>query len=476
VHIELQVFGRKFELSTKGLQLHALSSQGGWWPLVREPFTGAWQRNIEISAGSALSYFAVYACYRLITTDIGKLCLRLVEQDQHEVWTETESAAFSPVLRKPNRYQTINKYVEQYIGSKLLHGNAYVLKARDQRGVVTALYVLDPTRVVPMVTPDGAIYYELRRDDLSGLPQESVIVPAREIIHDTMIAPYHPLIGVSPLYACGQAAVQGLSIQANSEKFFTNGSQPAAILTAPQGIKNEQAEEIKARWETQFSGNNYGKIAVLGGEFKFNQLAMNAVDSQLVEQLNLTAQQICSAFGVPPYLVDIGPAPPYTWESLILKYHSQCIQSLTTNFEKAHDEGLELPKPFGVEFDIDDLIWMDTATRTAAAQSGVTSGLSFNEVRKKYYGLGPVKGGESPLSQQQNYSIAALAERDANDPFAKPAPAPPTPDDEIDDEMASDKAAAFLRKALADLEPPRLQKRIVRNDSGQIERVIEERI
>src|SRR4249920_68664 len=103
---------------TKALQLNALSTQGGWWPLIREPFTGAWQRNVEISAGSALSYFAVYACYRLITTDIGKLCLRLVEQDRHGVWSETESAAFSPFLRKPNEYQTINKYVEQYIGSK----------------------------------------------------------------------------------------------------------------------------------------------------------------------------------------------------------------------------------------------------------------------------------------------------------------------------------------------------------------------
>lgn len=447
MHLELHVFGRKLELSTKGLQLNPLSTAGGWWPLVREPFTGAWQRNVEISSGSALSYFAVYACYRLITTDIGKLCLRLVKQDDNGIWTETESPAFSPFLRKPNEYQTINKYVEQYIGSKLLHGNAYVLKKRDQRGVVSGGYVLDPTRVTPLVTPDGAIYYELRRDDLSRLPEQQIVVPAREIIHDTMVAPYHPLIGVSPIYACGTAAVQGLSIQANSEKFFTNGSQPAAILTAPQGITNDQAEAIKTRWETQFTGNNYGKIAVLGGEFKFNQLAMNAVDSQLVEQLRMTAEQVCSAFGVPPYLVDIGPAPPYTWESLILKYHSQCIQSLCTNFEKAHDEGLELPKPFGTEFDIDDLIWMDTATRTAAAQSGVTSGLSFNEVRKKYFGLGPVEGGESPLSQQQNYSIAALAERDANAPFAKPAPpAQPLPpaEDDPEDDMPEQKAADFL--------------------------------
>lgn len=419
---------------TKALQLNALSSHGGWWPIVREPFGGAWQRNVEIGTSSALTYYAVYACYRLITTDIGKLCLRLVAQDRDGVWTETESPAFSPVLRKPNRYQTINKYIEQYIGSKLLHGNAYVLKARDQRGVVTALYVLDPTRVTPLVTPDGGVYYELRRDDLSGLSQERLIVPAREIIHDTMVTPYHPLIGVSPIYACGLAATHGLNIQNNANTFFATGSKPGGVLTAPGAIGDVTALRLKAYWETNFSGDNVGKVAVLGDGLKYEAMSVNAVDSQLIEQLRMTAEQVCSAFGVPPYLVDIGPPPPYAnFEPLLLKYHSQCIQSLTTNCEKAHDEGLDLPKPFGTEFDIDDLIWMDTVTRVNSAKTAIEGGgMSPDEARFKYHGLGRTPGGSSVLAQQQNYSLEALAKRDANDPFAKPEPHAPRGSDDVD--------------------------------------------
>jgi HK97 family phage portal protein len=240
--------------------------------------------------------------------------------------------------------------------------------------------------------------------------------------------------------------MQGLAIQANSEKFFTNGSQPGAIINAPLGITNAQAEALELRWREKFSGNNYGKIAVLGGELKFNQLAMNAVDSQLVEQLNMTAIQVCSAFGVAPYLVDIGPPPPYSWEALILKHHSQCIQSLTTNFEKSHDEGLELPKPFGVEFDIDDLIWMDSITRVNSAKTAIEGGgMSPNEARKKYHGLGPTPGGANVMAQQQNFSLPALAKRDADDPFAKPTPHAQLPPAENDDEdMPADKAAWFL--------------------------------
>lgn len=442
--------------------LQPLSGRGGWWSIVSESFPGAWQRNVEVKMDTVLTYFAVFSCVTLIASDVGKLCLRLVQQDDDGIWTETTSPSFSPVLRKPNRYQTIIKFVEQWIVSKLIHGNTYILKQRDQRGVVVALYVLDPTRVTPLVAPDGAVYYELRRDDLSGLPLDTVTVPAREIIHDTMVALYHPLMGVSPIYACGVAATQGLAIQGNSTKFFSNGSNPGGVLTAPGNIPQPTADRLKAYWETNFSGDNVGKVAVLGDGLKYESMSVNAVDAQLIDQLKWTAENVCSCFHVPAYMIGVGPPPPYAnIEPLLQQYYSQCIQSLLASFERVLDEGLGIDvkvngTQYGVEFDIDDLIWMDTATKTAAARDGITGGLSFNEVRKKYYGLGKVKGGDSPMSQQQNFSLAALAERDANSPFAKPAtPSPATTAGTPADpqatpaEMAASFGAALRRKAIA---------------------------
>src|SRR6185503_9069701 len=139
---------------------------------------GAWQRNDEIAMDTALSFSAVFACTTLIMSDTGKVCLRLVQQDDNGIWTEIENPAYSPVLRKPNRYQNAQQFKETWTASKLNSGNTYVLKVRDARRVVTSLFVLDPLRVTPMVAQDGSIYYELKRDDLSGLPKEVVTVPA----------------------------------------------------------------------------------------------------------------------------------------------------------------------------------------------------------------------------------------------------------------------------------------------------------
>jgi len=459
VNLELQLFGRSFALNTKALPpLKGLTPSGqGWYPwgVVRESFTGAWQRNIELRADTALSYFAVWACTRLITTDMGKMCLRLVQQDADGIWTETSSPAFSPVLRKPNRYQTINKFVESWILSKLNYGNAYVLKVRDQRRVVVEMHVLDPSRVKPLVAMDGAVYYELQRDDLSGIRPETVTVPASEIIHDTYIAPFHPLIGLSPLFACSSAVTQGLAIQGSSTNFFQNSNTPSGILTAPKGITSEQAAELLKTWKARQPGD----IAVLGGELAYTSLGFTAVESQVSELSRLTAEQVCSAYGVPPYLVDIGPPPPYAnFEPLLLKYHSQCIQSLATNFEKSLDEGLGLldkidGTQYGTEFDVDDLIWMDTATRVESASKSIQGGgMSPNEARKKYHGLGKVEGGETPLLQNQMWPLAQLADRET--PSAPDLPAMPVVDDQEPESDTMEEAASFAsilhRKAIAE--------------------------
>lgn len=432
------------------------SNRSGWWPVIREPYTGAWQRNDETSLDTVLTYSAVFACVTLIAADIAKLSLRLVEQVDG-IWTETESPAFSPFLRKPNRYQTRIKFIEQWIVSKLLHGNTYVLKQRDNkggtgRGNVVAGYVLDPTRVTPLVASDGSVYYELKRDDLSGLTDEKVTVPASEIIHDTMVALYHPLIGVSPIYASGLAAVQGLAIQANSNNFFSNGSSPGGVLTAPGNISDEAAARLKAYWEENYTGDNVGKVAVLGDGLSYEQMAVNAVDAQLIDQLKWTGETVCSCFHVPAYMIGIGPPPPYAnIEPLVQQYYNQCLQSLMTSLEVCLDEGLELPKPYGTEFDVNDLIWMDNATKTKAAHDSIGSGgMSPNEARKRFYGLGKVAGGETPYMQEQNYSLAALDERDRNRPFAAPAPAP-APDNTDDDEaLMAASYSALLRKSISE--------------------------
>jgi len=439
----MQIFG--LEISRrKAAPLPTLSSADanrGWYPLIREAFGGAWQRGlVETRPENLLTFAAVYACVTLIASDIAKLRPRLMAKGANNIWTEPDNPAYSPVLRKPNHYQTRIQFYEHWLASKLIHGNTYALKQRDQRGIVTALYVLDPTRVRVLVAPNGDVYYQLSRDDLSRQAEGGPIVPASEIIHDIMVALYHPLCGVSPITACGLAATQGLRVQEHSSNFFANGAQPGGILSSPGILQPEQAKLIQSQWEEHYGGQNAGRVAVLGGDLKYQPLTMmNATDAQLIEQLKWTAENVCTTYHVPPYMIGVGPPPTYTnIEALSVQYYTQCLQTKIESIEVLLDEGLGLSLILGTEFDLDGLMRMDTQTRSTVSKEAVGSGsMSPNESRARFWNLPPVAGGESPYLQEQNFSLAALAKRDAQaDPFAnvnaKKTPAPaalPPPDD-----------------------------------------------
>jgi HK97 family phage portal protein len=377
------------------------------WYTIYESYGGAFQSDVQISPEVALAHPTVFACVTQIASDIGKLRLRLTEF-KDKIWVET--VAYSPIFRKPNHYQTRQKFIEQWIISKLIHGNTYILKERDDKGRVNALYILDPLKVKVLVSDNGMVFYQLKKDNLSGIGDDVQAAPAIEIIHDSMECLFHPLVGIPPLFAGGLAAQQGLNTQKNSTYFFGNSSQPGGILT------------------TNFSGENAGKVAVLGDGLKFEPMRMTAVDSQLIQQLKWSDEKVCSVFKVPPYKVYAGPLPASLNTEVIDRiYYSGCLQRHIESIEQLLDNGLELPQNLGTEFDLDDLMRMDTETKMKVTADGVGAGIIAPNEGRRRFSLPPVKGGDTPYLQVQNYSLAALDARDKDNPLAVYPPTPPPP-------------------------------------------------
>jgi len=403
---------------------------------VMESFTGAWQQNVVLDRETVLSYFAVYACITLIASDIAKLRMKLVQQDDDDIWSEVTSPAYSPVLRKPNAYQNRIQFWETYFLSKLTRGNTYVLKQRDARNVVIREYVLDPDRTRPLIADDGSVFYELGYSRLHQIGESGIVVPAREIIHDRFNCIYHPLVGTSPIWAAATSAAQGAAIQGASAKFFKNASQPGGILTAPGAISDTTASRLKNTWEQNFTGDNAGRVAVLGDGLKYERLAMTAEESQLIDQLKWTADVVCSVFHVPPYKTGLGPLPVNAnIQALNVEYYSQCLQSLIEAAELCQDEGLECPPGTGTEFDIENLLRMDSTTLMTVLKEGVQGSIMAPNEARRRIDLPPVPGGDSPMAQQQYYSLEALANRAAAPPtpaVGAPAGLLPAPDQSAD--------------------------------------------
>lgn len=395
---------------SKGLQT-VPNTGGGWFPVVSESFGGAWQQGAEITKADMLAHGAVYACVSLIASDIGKLPIN-VTQNQNGIWAKSNTQ-FDSLFRQPNSYQNRAQFFSAWIVSKLLNGNTYAFKVRDAYGRVIALKLLDPQKVKILVSEDDSVFYQINGGTALQRDGEVLTIPAREMIHDRGVCLNHPLVGVSPIAAAALAAGQGMAIQQASSKFFSNGSKPSGVLTAPGTISDEVATRLKAHWDNKYTGDNAGKTAVLGDGLRFESMSITAVDSQLLEQLQFTDKQVCTAFGVPAWKIGIGEMPTYNGsEAGQLHYYQTTIQSLLEQLELCLDIGLELPTVQRTEFDTNELLRLDTATRFEGYAKAIGAGwMAPNEARQRE-GLPPVEGGDSPFIQQQNFSLAALAKRD----------------------------------------------------------------
>ena len=409
-----------------------LTPTATWWPIVREPYTGAWQANDPITTDSALANPSVFGCVSRIASDIAKIAPPLLlEQDDDGFWTETTNSAYTPVLRQPNRYQSAQQFAEQWMISKLLHGNTYVLKDRDDRGVVKALYILDPLRVKLLTAPDGSVYYELQANELAGVINEAAppVVAAREIIHDRWNCFYHPLVGVSPLYALAGAVNQAQAIQSSSTTFFAKGGRISGMLVAPTKLDPQSAQRIKE----QLAGFKSGEMIVAENGLKYEPISSTATDAQLIQQLGWTEETVAKCFGMPISILNSSKQPPYAnAEASQLQYKSQCLEPHLVSMATTLGAGLELSLSLKLEFDDTLLIWMDTTVRTNAAKTAISAGMSVNEVRDTFFWLGPVPGGELPVLQQQYWPISTLA-----DPGRETPPPPAAPPDEPTEETVA---------------------------------------
>lgn len=419
---------------------------GGAGAGVREPYAGAWQNGGEIRTSqrkSPLAHSAVYTCINIISSDISKLPMKVKRPRVGAPGMEDHvNHPINRVLRNPNRYQTALQFLLYYFASKLWTGNVYVLLFRDSRGVVESMHVLDPSTVTPAVTKEGDVWYLVKANDLNKLAEDTYI-PARDVLHDRAMALFHPLIGVSPLYAAAVSANIGNSISSNSEQFFENMSRASGVLTAPGDIPPATADRLKKEWDGNYSGLGFGKVAVLGAGLEWKPLAITAADAQLIEQLRFTVEDIGRVYRVPSFM--LGELAKQTYrnsEQSARMYYQGCLSHHIESAEQCFTAKFEMEGGVRVMFDLSPLFRMESDVRYETHAKALSAGIkSINEVRAEE-DLPPVKGGEEPRMQVQYVPISMTPM--PGQPGATPTPAVPadpeddTPDDDVDSENDDD--------------------------------------
>ena len=203
---------------------------------------------------------------------------------------------------------------------------------------------------------------------------------------------------------------QGQTIQSSSSKFFANGSHPGGVLTAPGKISPETADRLKSYWETNFSGVNAGRVAILGDGLKYEGMTVNAVDSQLIDQLKWTADTVCSCYHVPAVhdrrraaaavreRRALAPAVLHAVHSVAC-WHPSKRCWIAGSSSRARPSAPSSTSPICCG-------WTRRRARKPRPMRSSGAAMSPNEARFRYFGLGKVAGGDSSVGATAILSVS----------------------------------------------------------------------
>ena len=180
----------------------------------------------------------------------------------------------------------------------------------------------------------------------------------------------------------------------------------------------------KSSGEQNYSGQNAGKVAVLGDGLQYTQMQMTSVDAQLLEQLKWDAEEIARVFHVPAYKVGVGSAPTYgNYQALNLDYYTTCLQPLMEAIEWCLWEGLNMHEGLEVHIDTSELLRMDSKTQMELVTSGIQGKVYTTNEGRELFNLSPVDGGEKVYAQMQDVPLDSLGKiQEQAETVPEPAP------------------------------------------------------
>lgn len=311
------------------------------------------------------------------------------------------------LLYRPNPFQTKTEFFEKFMINKKLAGEAFILKVRDNRGVVRELWNLRPDYMT--IVKDKELFikgYEFHKSD------GKILFAPEDIIHDAYPNPLDDYGGMSALWAAEtRVDTEGLA-STYQKNFFKNNARPDFLLSSEGKIDARQKEDIKEKFEKRHKGSeNSGKGAFLEGGLKYQQVSISQREMDFIESMKFTRDDILTAFGVPKPIVaitdDVNLANAKTAMEIFL---SETIQPEIVRLTEKLNEHLIYPEYgeiFFIHFD-EGFMPRNEKEQNEINEIQLRSGVKvINEVREDM-GLAPLLGGWSLYMPAMQVAVGGL--------------------------------------------------------------------
>lgn len=247
----------------------------------------------------------VYIAVHKLAMSMGAIEWVVEKRDNNAAngWSRAPDSPLQALLDQPNEYWTTASYMYRLVVSLYLGGNAVTHKVRGARGIVTELWLLNPSRVSPI--PDRKKYlegYEIKNKD----GKVDTILKPTEVIHQQFVDPGNPYWGMAPIMAAAKSVDTEIEAQDWQKLSYQERCVPDGVLTHPRELTMQQWADARKQIGEQLAGPaNARKIMILGGGATFQGLSLTPLEMDFIHSRKFTREEILAVHQVPPPTVGI---------------------------------------------------------------------------------------------------------------------------------------------------------------------------
>lgn len=363
-----------------------------------------------VTAQSALTISAVWACIRLLSETIATLPLGVYQRDASGRGLPARTHSLYGLLHdSPNADMSSAEFWESMVATYVLRGNAYALK-EFAGSRLAALTPLRADLVVPDRRKSGEVYFKYHHPDGYREFSEEQIFHLKGFTLDG-------LTGLSPIAYARHSMGNVLAVEEAVGVTFKNGLRPAGALTVQQLLRKDQRAEIRASIAEQVAGvANTGKLMVLEAGMTYQPLAIPPEDAQMLQTRGFQVEEVCRWYRVPPFMV--GHTEKVTsWgsglEQQMIGFLTFALRPHLTRIEQTIKRSLIAPadrQRIYAEFNVEGLLRADSAARASFYSTMANNGLmSRNEIRAKE-NLPAMAGGDVLTVQSAMVPLTAIGQ------------------------------------------------------------------
>ncbi|HGN9484751.1 TPA: phage portal protein [Proteus mirabilis] len=365
-------------------------TSGDFW----QEWSGTSSSGKVVTADKAMQLSAVWACVRLLSESISTLPIKIYKSESDGSRSLAKDHPIYRLLcKQPNVEMTPSRFMLMVVASLCLRGNSFIEKKYIGSKLVALEPLLPQNMAVKRSEQTGMLEYKYT----DPLGQKTRTIPTNKIMHIRGFG-MDGICGMIPVKIGRDVIGAALSVEESAAKIFENGLQSSGFLSSELPLNDEQRERIRSYLLSFVGSKNAGKMMVLEGGMKYNNVTMNPEAAQMLESRTFSIEEICRWFRVPPFMVghmDKQSSWASSVEGMNMQFLTNTLRPLLVNIEQEISRCLlNGDDDYYAEFSVEGLLRADSAGRSAYYTTALQNGwMSRNDVRR-LENLPPIEGGD----------------------------------------------------------------------------------